>query len=366
MILVREEWPQYAERLILLRKMKKKKSSVFLTVIGAAMYKALRDLVAPAKPGTKPLEELLQKLEQHYSPRPSEIVQRFRFHTCFRKPGEAIAAFIARLRSLSEHCTFGDSLEDMIHDRLVCGISEETIQKRLLAESKLTYKKAVELALGLETADKNVKLLRNNQKELDSIRSYPRIDHVAPQKKERDVIALICFRCGKPGHIAPKCKLANSGIVCRQCGKSGHIQRACKSGQRGTVPKGRSRPVRQVQEEEEAVNLLMVQEKKKPHSSPPIEMKVKIDDCLVKMEVDTGATVSLMSQKTFRQLWPRRTLKPTEVRLCSYSKETIPVVGCCYVNLVYKGQTAINMPLLIVQGSGPNLFGRNWLKGDNT
>ena len=206
----------------------------------------------------------------------------------------------------------------MICDRLVCGISEETIQKRLLAESKLTYKKAVELALGLETADKNVKLLRNNQKELGSIRRHPRIDHVAPQKKERDVIALICFRCGKPGHIAPKCKLANSGIVCHQCGKSGHIQRACKSGQKGTVPKGQSRPVRQVQEEEEAVNLLTVQEKKKPHSSPPIEMKVKIDDCLMKMEVDTGATISLMSQKTFRQLWPRRTLKPTEVRLCSY------------------------------------------------
>ena len=174
-------------------------------MIGAATYKVLRDLVAPAKPETKPLEELLQKLEQHYSPRLSEIVQRFRFRfrTCFRKPGEAIAAFIAILRSLSEHCIFGDSLEDMIHDRLVCGISEETIQKRLLAEYKLTYKKAVELALGLETADKNVKLLRNNQKELDSIRSHPRIDHVSPQKK--DVIALICFRCGKPGHIAPKC-----------------------------------------------------------------------------------------------------------------------------------------------------------------
>ena len=115
----REEWPQYAERLEHFFAANsivenEKKRSVFLTMIGAAMYKMLRDLVASAKPGTKPLEELLQKLEQHYSPRPSEIIQHFRFHTCFRKPGEAIAAFIARLRLLSEHCTFGDSLEDMI------------------------------------------------------------------------------------------------------------------------------------------------------------------------------------------------------------------------------------------------------------
>ena len=92
----------------------------------------------------------------------------------------------------------------------------------------------------------------------------------------------------------------DSNALCRQCGKSGHIQRACKSGQKGTAPKGRSRPVHQVQEEEEAVNLLMVQEKKKPHSSSPIEMKIQINNCLVKMEVDTGATVSLISQKTFR------------------------------------------------------------------
>ena len=99
-----EEWPWYVERLKHFFAANsiaedEKKCSVFLTVICAvicaATYKVLRDLVAPAKPGTKPLEELLQKLEQHYSP---------------RKPGEAIAAFIARLHSLSEHCTFGDSL----------------------------------------------------------------------------------------------------------------------------------------------------------------------------------------------------------------------------------------------------------------
>lgn len=70
-----------------------------------------------------------------------------------------MSVFIANLRSLSEHCNFGDSLEAMLRDRLVCGINDGSIQKRLLAESKLTYQKAVELAQGLEAADKNAKLL---------------------------------------------------------------------------------------------------------------------------------------------------------------------------------------------------------------
>ena len=44
----------------------------------------------------------------------------------------------------------------MIRDRLVCGINNEKIQRRLLAEPELTYKKAVELSLAMESASKHV------------------------------------------------------------------------------------------------------------------------------------------------------------------------------------------------------------------
>ena len=89
-------------------------------------------------------------LEQHYSPTPSEIVK---FYSRSRMPGESVANFIAQLRSLAQHCNYGASLEIILRDRLVCGINDDSIQKRLLGESNLTYKKAVELARGLETAD---------------------------------------------------------------------------------------------------------------------------------------------------------------------------------------------------------------------
>jgi len=40
----------------------------------------------------------------------------------------------------------------MLHDRIVCGISDVQTQKRLLAKKNLTYAKAREIALALETA----------------------------------------------------------------------------------------------------------------------------------------------------------------------------------------------------------------------
>ena len=83
-------------------------------------------------------------------PKPSAIVQQFKFNTRFQQPGETIAMFLAELRHLSEHCEFGITLDEMLRDRLVCGIRDIRIQRRLLAEPKLTLKRALDLALAIE------------------------------------------------------------------------------------------------------------------------------------------------------------------------------------------------------------------------
>ncbi len=163
----REDWPQYVERLEFYFvangiTTEEKKLAVFLSVIGSPTYRILRNLLTPNKPGEKSYAELTDTLQQHYSPAPSEIVERFKFYSRSRRAGESVADFLAQMRSLAQYCNYGASLDTMLRDRLVCRINEDSIQKRLLAEPNLTYKKAVELARGLETADRNVQLLKNN------------------------------------------------------------------------------------------------------------------------------------------------------------------------------------------------------------
>lgn len=67
------------------------------------------------------------------------IVQRYKFNTRTRGPGESIARYTTALRQLSVHCEYGASLDDMIRDRLVCRVNHEGIQRKLLAEKDLTY-----------------------------------------------------------------------------------------------------------------------------------------------------------------------------------------------------------------------------------
>ena len=40
----------------------------------------------------------------------------------------------------------------------------------------------------------------------------------------------------------------------------------------------------------------------------------------------------------------------------------IPVEGVCYVDVEVQGQKLCGVPLYVVQGDGPALFGRDWLQ----
>ena len=78
------------------------------------------------------------------------------------------------------------------------------------------------------------------------------------------------------------------------------------------------------------------------------------------MELDTGAAVSLISQKTCKETFPKVKLKRFEILLKTYTGEKLPVLGQILVQVKYNGQVH-QLPLLVVAGQGPPLLGRNWL-----
>ena len=78
------------------------------------------------------------------------------------------------------------------------------------------------------------------------------------------------------------------------------------------------------------------------------------------MELDTGATVSLISQNTFKRLFPGTELQQSSTKLHSYSGESISVLGQLQIDVSYDGQ-CVELPLLVVSGKGPKLFGRDWM-----
>ena len=48
--------------------------------------------------------------------------------TCEQKEGKIVTEFIAVILKIPEHCEYGDTLNDMLRDRLVCGVFGKYVQ----------------------------------------------------------------------------------------------------------------------------------------------------------------------------------------------------------------------------------------------
>ncbi len=79
------------------------------------------------------------------------------------------------------------------------------------------------------------------------------------------------------------------------------------------------------------------------------------------MEVDTGAAQSIISEETRKAVLPNEKLYPSDINLKTYTDERMIVKGTMNVRVEYKGQNE-KLVLVVVDGDGPSLLGRNWLK----
>ena len=304
---------------------------------GAHTYQLIRNLVAPGKPTDKSFTEIVSLVKDHHQPRPSTIVQRYNFHTRNQKAGESISEYVAQLRKLSEFCDFKDTLADMLRDRLVCGCRDRRFQCKLLAEKDLTFDQALAIAKALETAEKETKDLQESSSTVPvhtvrQERHHPQrrapIQPVAkPQGPE-------CYRCGGK-HRATECKFRET--ECLVCKKKGHIARACRSKQRPQIRTHQFLTSTTDQAETDEYSLYHTHGQ---GNTPPILVNLRLNGKDISMELDTGATLSIVSEKTYHSLFSPDTalqLKASSAELKTYTGEVLNILGTITVTVSYKG-----------------------------
>ena len=318
-------------------------------------------------------------LREHFHPRPSVTVARFRFFTCSRHVNEPVQGYIARLRQLSRDCQFGSFLDEMIRDRLVCGIKSELIQSRLLSEPELSLQKATEMAVALETAGRNQLELAGaaGPGEQSSESTVQRIQTSAESQQSRDsrrtskhykpsdLKAQKCWRCLSNKHQEAECYFKRER--CFRCSKYGHTSAAHKAGtvnSLGDVPDVADDSCDEQEPglENDAVvgDLFACSDAGVSRSRPPILLDMMLNGQHVQMELDTGASVSVCSYSRFKELWPSgdRLLHPSKLLLRTFSGEKLVVRGEVMMDVGYQG-SSYRLPLVVLEGTGPLLFGRN-------
>ena len=356
-----------------------KRVPVFLSVLDQKLFGILHDHFAPAKPSAQSFDALSAVLKSHFEPDPIVIAERYAFYKRDQLSLETIPDYVAALRRLSATCSFGNHLDDALRDRFVCGLRSESVQKELLTKTTLTFKDAVQIAQSMSSADKTSRSIHANRtSETGKISSV----HSVSMQDSR-LARSPCYRCGRTGHMSDKCRFKDA--TCHACGKLGHIAPVCKSKHKNarslasqnqvTAPAGGSQRTRRSKPSGSTNYIATADDTISPSSSSgeelslytlgnsqvsSISISVIMNDNPVVMEIDTGAAVSLISDTTYKSLFPEVPLRASSVSLRTYTSESVPVLGEFDASIQYETQTHV-LPVVVVEGSGPNLLGRNWL-----
>ena len=119
------------------------------------------------------------------------IYERYKFHNRFQESGETIDAYASSIRTLADTCEFGTLKEELIRDRIVCGISDKGLQKKLLQESSLTLEKCLNICRAAEAANSQLKQISHTPEAVNQISQKPK--KPAQHKKQYTQ----CKYCGR-------------------------------------------------------------------------------------------------------------------------------------------------------------------------
>ena len=140
-----------------------KKRAILLSACGPKTYKLVHSL-ADERPELKSYHDLETLVKDFHNPKPSVIVQLYKFNSRVQTAEESVATCVAALRQLAEHCNYKDTLQEMLRDRLVCSVdvNDSSIQKCLLVEKDLTFDRALDIARALRAAEKDTQDLKSD------------------------------------------------------------------------------------------------------------------------------------------------------------------------------------------------------------
>ncbi|GFX09623.1 uncharacterized protein K02A2.6 [Trichonephila clavipes] len=355
-----EDWSSYVERLesyfVVNGIEDKMEVPAILSLMGATTYKLLKNLATPNIPSELTYQDIVKLLSEHLNPKPLEMTERFRFYKRKQFEGESIANYCAELQKLSIHCNFGNNLSTMLRDKLMMGLKNENIQKKLLAEDRLTYEKAKSIAFAMESAQRDVCEIQNqmvliknyivrkiklskkiflNLRNLNLQRSLINLGNVT------DVIVFNIYLTN----------VSTRTLSVGNCLKNGHLAKVCRS--------KRNETVKQIESCSETVPVNSVKSPRHARDKTLLEIFVEGNKCL--FELDTGAAISCMNVNEFKKLYPDVAIKPTKLLLRNFDNSMITSAGQAVVQIQYKDQ--INTEIIYLVHAKLNaVFGREWLR----
>lgn len=303
-----------------------KRCAYLLTSIGAQPFEDLANQVEDVNELS--FQDLCSKLKELYGKRTFVLVERYKFMQRVQEEGESIEAFGAALVRLSSTCLYKEALDDMLRDKFIFGLRNKTIQEKLLClqTTGLSFKDVLAKSVALETANATCRT---------------RIENFSIRKVKGR-----CFRCGNHSHHAHQCTEKN--LYCEACHLKGHVEVVCK----------RKHRIKFAEDETEECISKVVDVRK---TEDIFWVTCVVAGVPIKFELDTGSSVSLVSEDVYNQKLHFCRLSSSNVVMRTVTGEKFSPLGTVQVEVKVNGTSKL-LKLYVLKGKSPCLFGRDWLK----
>lgn len=349
-------------------------AAVFLHCVGEPAREIFETFELSAE-DKKNVNAIIRKFDEYFLPKVNKSIERHKFNTRTQLEDEPFDNFIKDLRKIASNCEFGRLKDELIKDRIVCGIRDRRVKDRLLREANLNLEKAIEICKAAEITDKHMENLKN---EMRSTRQAVPVDGISKntatnQQRERgrdkhwrgpntswqagkerevrghdpnarrgqkeDTFAKECGRCGN-SHAWQRCPAFEK--ICARCGKKNHFARVCKS------KSDSKRHLRQVHninsnESNECVNNETVEHYSLGLLNAIVNdndwyQNFKIFGNNIKFKLDTGAQINVIPNHLAEKLLLKYGKCNTKIRVTNYGGSELTVLGSCCLNIKHNNK----------------------------
>ncbi len=278
-----------------------------------------------------PLSDVIKAYDDHFKGYKNLTYASFVFWN-LKQDSMTFDEFVAAVKVQAVECEFELSESRNIKDKIIHGMSDKSLQERLLNKTNLDLEELIKFGQQSEASKYHIKSMNDSQTlGLDYVKNktFSKQTQENKNKSSNQSTVESNFRCSRCGNKHKKKECPAHGSTCHKCKGKNHWANVCKS------RKSRIDEVENKSTSEKCLGL---------HADQVIYLDLVIDGCFsskdwtekikingtdITFKLDTGAQANIISHEILSKIGLEHTLKNTSARLETYTGQSIPVAGEC-------------------------------------
>ena len=348
---------------------KLQKRALLLHLAGPGFREIFKTHPEELKRDAKEFDKAMTCLSNHFEVKKKVPLARQKLLASKPNPGETINNFVTRLKRLAEHCNYGEEEDNQVRDIVIFHSRNKELKSKFYREENLSLSKLLEIVSTYHNKDAMILVSEDTAN-----RTWEDRGKSDKGTNRKQTWQGKCWRCAKPGHMAKDCEVSRKH-TCGKCGNRGHMEVCCRTKQdkqgkgrgdsrrRGNL--GRIRDgVQPEQSNEEGSNAsedngyyVFIASDGESNT-----LSLMIENELVDVIIDSGATCNLMSEQVFDKVSQGKLeLLKSDRKVYAYaSQEPLKLSGKCLLNIcVPDTQTSFKTEFFVMPRPADTLLGRS-------